>query len=192
MTLVSIYDVKKNERIGTGVFISPRAILTCQHVIARTRSIEVEIKFEGKRIFLTAKKIYSNTKLDFSILEVNEEHPHFVLGDSSKLDYTKSYTVECPHEKRKVFRQQLLQSIPLFDDPKENFSITLLGDALPLGTSGSPLLNDAREIVGLHWGGGTTSRNKKYGFAIPINMIKSKLHKKTTPKDVGQIPPGSC
>jgi endonuclease G len=159
--------------LGTGFLVSPKLLLTNNHVISNpeeTRSLIVEFQYERDY----AKSILPTTIFSF------DPQSFFVTNDEDDLDFTlialgkkitgplnledigylpmisasdkhvKGMFINCIQHPEGNFKQLVVRENHLL--ARTDNTLIYSSDTLP-GASGSPLFNDDWEVVGLHhWG----------------------------------------
>lgn len=179
--VVSIYPVKGHTGIiGTGTFISSTIILTCEHVVKKSKTVNAIVWYnEGiskkwnKLVHIKASVLYTCKSLDFALLEVDEPFTPMPLGLEAPLN--SDIKIVCPHEKASPYTGTITYNSGLATK-LERVSYTIEGSVLVPGTSGSPLVYQ-NKLVGLHWSVGSAREDRKKSFSVPFKFIYEKLQK---------------
>jgi hypothetical protein len=181
--VVSLYPVRGQgvSIVGAGTFISPRVILTCQHVVRAAKTFNVYVWYnEGvgrewdKVVHIKARAIYTCKSLDFALLEVDEDFDHMDVTSEAPLD--AECQIICPHRKDSPFKGTLKYNTIISGENLDRLSCVLVGPKPSPGTSGSPLVYEGR-LAGLHWGGGLKN-SAHLSLCVPFKYIAKKLTEK--------------
>lgn len=168
--------------LGSGVIIdSDGYILTNNHVVEN--AIEILITLPDKRHF-EAEVVGTDPRTDVALLKIDAKNLPFArMGDSEKVQVGEwVVAIGTP------FREDLNHSVtagivsavgrnlgiinPDYDFGIEDFIQT--DAAINPGNSGGPLVNLDGEIIGINTAiMSSTGSYQGYGFAIPINLVKS-------------------
>jgi tetratricopeptide (TPR) repeat protein len=163
---------------GTGFFVAPGLILTCDHVIEQTRSDPAQIIIHYKGENYPTQEIvqfFEKPYLDVALLRIQKfSHPCVFLDGAiepfARL-YSFGYTDEHPRGESVTLE---CEGRTFFEKPNQPF-LKLKGGQVQHGASGSPLLN---------WQTGKVCGVIKFtrdadtdigGGAIPIDAILAKL-----------------
>ena len=167
---------------GSGFFITPNVIVTCNHVINGARSIEIVYNNEIK---LSAVVIGSDKINDLALLRVtgleNVVSP-LLLGDSDSVrEGSRVYAVGFPLPMvmgtgAKVSEGIISSNSGLLGDVK----VLQISTPIQPGNSGGPLLNEQAEVVGVVSSGLNGMMMMKLGiipqnvnYAVKINNLRN-------------------
>jgi Trypsin-like peptidase domain len=175
-----VVAITHGESSGTGFFVAPNRVLTCQHVLEDSEN-PIELRWHGQRrnatIWAGQKK---NTKLrnvDLAVLKIENgsaawDHPCVLLGSEIQLK-DNLYTFGHPEgDYREGGESETFEyEGPVFEGKLELYKMKM-GEAVP-GLSGSPLLNlSSAKVCGVV----STTRGQGTllgGGAVPIRYLKS-------------------
>ncbi|HYG50175.1 MAG TPA: trypsin-like peptidase domain-containing protein [Flavobacteriales bacterium] len=153
---------KTNNLIGTGFMLTADGyVVTNYHIIkdalTNKKSVTLEQQIDGEMISYEADIVSSNKKLDFALLKINDP----VFKASQKVPYSISdknvtlaqriYTLGYPKDDI-VYTEGAISSLSGNESDTMFYQLTII--AAP-GSSGSPIINEKGELVGL-----LSSRNK--------------------------------
>ena len=177
---VSLYNKRRKGVIyieGTGVFISPKHILTCYHVSKNMVDVRAIVYYPNKLVHIDTKKVWKYAALDVALLEIvgddNEVFDHVsVYTDPTPLD--KEIEIICPHDKRTPMRGQLKYTQGLSFDYLDEVSYLIEGPRIVGGISGSPVLYES-SMIGLIHSRGLGKLNKYKSQCVPILLVWEKL-----------------
>lgn len=162
---------------GTGVFIAPTIILTCQHVVATGKKWRAFVRSKHGDTLLNVEKVYSNAKYDFALLRTPEEIQfEFLKMYLGPPPLDQEVQIWCPHEQKSPFKGILRYTQCISEDQLEEVSYLITGASLKPGTSGSPVLFK-NEILGMHYCIGVAKRNRHKSQCLPTKVIAEILAK---------------
>ena len=141
----AVWLIGTNRGIGTGFFISENKIVTNAHIIAEVKDLE-EITIVQRRTLrrLKANKIVRlSIRDDLALLKVDGVVSDFLSLPENPLNSSNVYALGYPQGQF----QEIRQTDVLTDD---YFSSDTFDTH---GASGSPLLNEAHQLVGVLYGG---------------------------------------
>ena len=137
----AVWKIKGNRWNGTGVFISENKIVTNAHVIEKVKDLEeITIVQKGNPRRLKVNKIGRlSIRDDLALLEVDGVVSDFIILPEDPLNSSNVYALGYPNGQF----QEIRQTGDLTEDYfySDNFDIR--------GASGSPLLNEAHQLVGV-------------------------------------------
>ncbi len=165
---------EERPRIGSGFIIHPDGyLITNFHVLSRFGQIEVEL-FGGEKAQATV--VGRDARTDLALLKITPPRPltALPLGDSDALKvgelvlaignpFGLDYAVTMGVVSRKG---RALGASGPYDEYIQTDA------AINPGNSGGPLLNLRGEVIGINT---ATVPNRRVGFAIPINFVKTLL-----------------
>jgi len=155
---------------GTGTIIEARGIiLTSEHVIRFARRGQVSVRTaDGETYFGVVR--FVDRQRDLALVEIlsDRRFATLPLGDARTLAVgQRVYTLEDPFASTALISGRIREIAPdgnLFTDL-----------ALSPGDSGSPLLNEAGEIIGVNRAVVRTQDNTSYGLAVNVATVKTFL-----------------
>lgn len=181
-----IKTIEMDVKSGTGFFVTPRHVVTNQHVVDGCKEIVVRGAVKPNAATLLA----SDKAKDLALLKVEEASPRtaYLRSNPGLKAGDKLYVIGYP-EKRAETGEYLLKEATVVD-PAFNFEGTtsiLFTDAVEQGNSGGPLLDVAGNVIGVVVGklsyfkrndqGKTTDKPYQIrGVAIGLPILKSFLH----------------
>ncbi|MBP2631961.1 MAG: hypothetical protein H6Q70_2589 [Firmicutes bacterium] len=168
---------------GSGFFITPNLIVTNNHVIDKAKNIEIVYNNDQKA---TATMIAKDPVNDLAILKVEDfkgsVSPLFLGNTQNAKDGDPVYAVGFPMpnmlgDKAKL-SEGIINSITGFKDDVRMYQISI---PIQPGNSGSPLLNDKGQVIGVvtaSMNGATTmlftgTIPQNVNFAVKINYIQN-------------------
>ena len=142
----AVWKIKIGEKYGTGFFISENKIVTNAHVIEKVKDLEeITIVQEGNLRRLNANKIVSlSIRYDLALLEVDEVVSDFIILPENPLNSSNVYALGYPQDQFQEIRQTGVLTDDYFSSDNSDLR----------GASGSPLFNEAHQLVGVLYRGG--------------------------------------
>ena len=159
-TAKAVWKIKVNQWTGTGFFISENKIVTNAHLVKHGKGTEdITIIQKGNPRRLKASKIVSlSIRYDLALLEVDGVVSDFLSLPESPLNSSNVYAFGYPNGQFQEIRQTgVLTANYFFSD---NFNIR--------GASGSPVLNEAHQLVGVLY-----KQRSNSIFFISLDTLKS-------------------
>ena len=151
--------------IGSGFFVKPDMIVTNIHAITDRGSVLVK-STDGKTTWKVEGVTAFDVKNDIVVLKVAGEGTPLPLGDSSVVQNGEHISVVgFPYGKYKV-AEGVVQS------RRESNKLIQMKADISAGNSGSPTLNDKRQVIGIVV---ESSSNYSCSWAIPSNALKALL-----------------
>ena len=137
----AVWKIKGNRWNGTGFFISENKIVTNAHVVGNVKDLEeITIVQEGNPRRLKANKIVNlSIRDDLALLEVDGVVSDFIILSEDPLNSSNVYALGYPNGRFQEIRQMSVLQDDYF--VSNNLDIK--------GASGSPLLNEAHQLVGV-------------------------------------------
>lgn len=160
--------------IGTGFFMSPHIVITCEHVVGKRKQVKAAIKYSNKEVHALGKVIFVCKRLDFALVEFPDAYTRMHIGVSVPLDV--ECEIICPHEKKSPYTGRMVYNSTM-GDYLESVAYMLEGQQLPPGTSGSPLIYEGK-AVGMHYSGGFTGFHSEKSLCVPMSYIVETIRKK--------------
>ncbi|MDP2193826.1 MAG: trypsin-like peptidase domain-containing protein, partial [Alphaproteobacteria bacterium] len=163
---------------GSGVIVDKNGlIVTCAHVINHAEKITV-IMDTGREF--DAKKLYENTEHDIAFIQIqdaeNQEFPFVQMGDAHTLTITEPvYAIGNAFNMGQSVTSGIISATNRIVD--DQFSLQTDAAVNP-GNSGGGLFDGSGNYIGLPNAILTrTGANHGVGFAKPVNLIKSYMHR---------------
>ncbi len=141
----AVWKIELKEGTGTGFFISENTIVTNAHVINAVKDLEeITIVQEGNPRRLKVKKIVRlSIRYDLALLEVDGVVSDFLSLPEDSLKSSNVYALGYPTSQFREIRQTgVLKADYFFSDNSDTG-----------GASGSPVLNEDHQLVGVLHGG---------------------------------------
>jgi S1-C subfamily serine protease len=166
---------------GSGIVLDRAGdILTNEHVVAG--ATQVAVTFENN-VTVTGSVIGSDTSSDLALIRVNPAHlllHPLTLGNSNGVAVgDAAATIGAPFGLNRTFTTGVISATDRTITSPNGFPIqgALQTDApINPGNSGGPLLDAAGDVIGINSQISTdTGSGDGVGFAIPINLAKTKL-----------------
>lgn len=157
-------------RTGTGFAINAHTLVTNRHVIENTRKLQVTT-YDGHSVDVTA--VSAASVADLAIVTIEEA-----------MDAAPVLAQEDPGEGDEISvvgypgGRQLTTVTGIVIGPAVDPLGTALGDVLATtapvepGSSGSPVLNEAGEVVGVIY----AKNDSEQSFMVPVSMLRALLH----------------
>ena len=160
----AVWKIKGLGFSGTGFFISENKIVTNAHVVRNVKDLEeITIVQEGNPRRLKANKIGRlSIRDDLALLEVDRVVSDFIILPEDQLNSSNVYALGYPHGRFEEIRQ-----IGVFKD-----GYLLSDNSDTRGASGSPLLNEAHQLVGILYQG-----FQNYNSVIDVTDINAFIKK---------------
>ncbi len=187
----NIVDLSSN--IGSGFIVDDKGlIITNQHVVLNPNLDYKVVDYKGNEY--TVNEVYRDDINDIALLSVNScpdgkeckssMLDSVKLGDSSKLkvgegvvaigtplgQYAGSATTGIVSG---LERSVTASAGGFWSEPKKYDNVIQTDAAINPGNSGGPLLNMKSEVIGVNFA--TTSGADNIAFALPINIVRSRL-----------------
>ncbi len=156
----AVWRIIGEKSSGTGFFISKNKIVTNAHVVQSAKDAEeITIVQEGNPRRLKVKKIVRlSIRYDLALLEVDGVVSDFLSLPEDPLNYSNVYALGYPKGQFQEIRQTgVLKEDSFFSDNSDTG-----------GASGSPVLNEDHQLVGVLHGG-----IYNYNIFIGLETLKS-------------------
>ncbi len=176
---------KIEQNIGSGFIISSDGlIITNKHVVDDTEAVYKVLTNDQKTY--EVKQIYRDSSNDIAILKIDANGlKPLKMGDSSKLKLGQiTVAIGTPlGEFTNTVTSGIVSGLGrgiTAGSPYEGY-VEKLDDviqtdaAISPGNSGGPLLNSSGEVIGINTA--IASEGQNIGFAIPVNIVKSRIDK---------------
>jgi hypothetical protein len=165
-----IKSAKKNTSFGTGFAVGENIIITARHVIENKKSIKV--CFDGKH-WIKAKLVKQSDALDIAVLEVSSKLTYILPLTAEEKAYagdrvfTFGYPVVQILGSEIKYSEGAISSMSGLKDDQ-----TLIQTTVPIqpGNSGSPLLNEYGEVIGMLTSTAALPSFLKFTGTIPQNI----------------------
>ena len=170
----AIWKIQIDRVGGTGFFISPNLFVTNFHIVAYRDFFDLKrtsLSQETHSRVLGIKRVYALSALDdLAILETKESVTNWLdIADNTPKPYEKLFSIGYPGEHwakvRKTgnisYQNKYIYSFP--------FNHIYLG-----GSSGSPVLNQENQIVGIFFSS-TSNSNSNTAYVIKVKRLKKLL-----------------
>lgn len=184
--LNSTVRVRLENSSGSGVFISPRRIITNQHVVTDNKTVTIDGWVDGKLVTLPATVIRVDESRDLAILEIkrNWRGRFAKIAKSAPRAGDHVYACGSPFGLQSFCTEGQV-GLPLMDVPGLGGKRLMMSAPIAPGNSGGALFNEAGEIVGIAEAGlqtpsGPMSRQfwGHIAFALPVDMIRDFLRRR--------------
>ena len=185
------YDIKNPKNpiidkssIGSGFFINPNVIVTCSHVVNKSKTIYITVPMLSD-IKYKAKIIFFCDKLDIALLETLEYKSKLYLN----IDISNNILLQ---------DSVIVIGFPLGSDKQKitkgivsgmERGLIQIDSAINSGNSGGPLINSNNKVIGIITSKIENASN--IGYCIPISYIKIFV-RKNKPLDDSIIQYNSC
>lgn len=166
--------------VGTGMIINQDGyILTNYHVVQGAQQVKVTLS-NGKQV--NAKVVNYDANYDVAVIKITDtiQVPAVVeIGDSDNLQVAET-VVAIGNPLGTDFFGSVTSGIvsalnrKINGDPN-NLSYIQTDAAINAGNSGGPLINSRGQVIGINTAKIKESGVEGLGFAIPINVVKSKI-----------------
>ncbi|HLP10327.1 MAG TPA: trypsin-like peptidase domain-containing protein [Flavobacteriales bacterium] len=149
-------DKKTNNVIGTGFMLTADGyVVTNYHLIKgalkRKRGVTLEQQIDGKVISYNASIISSSEKLDFALLKITDpafkaaKKTPYSISDKNVALAQKIYTLGYPKDDI-VYTEGAISSLSGNESDTMFYQLSIISAP---GSSGSPIINEKGELVGL-------------------------------------------
>jgi hypothetical protein len=159
---------------GTGWFYGDgKTVVTNAHILkGRYNVLKVYNVATGKEYTIDHVN-YLNTKDDVAALTVREENDAFLaISDVAPVEGSNVTVIGNPKEHYGTVTTGIVSA--LRTDPKAG-SVMQISAPISHGSSGSPVLNDSGEVIGMVWGGDPQNDAHDLNYAVPQDLLKSDL-----------------
>jgi S1-C subfamily serine protease len=159
---------------GTGWFYGDgKTVVTNAHILTGTYNVlKVHNVATGKEYTIDHVN-YLNPKDDVAALTVREENDGFLaISDVAPVEGNNVTVIGNPKEHYGTVTTGIVSA--LRSDPKAG-STMQISAPISHGSSGSPVLNDNGEAIGMVWGGDPQTDAHDLNYAVPQDILKSDL-----------------
>ena len=163
----AVVTIQDQHTKGTGFNISNGGfIITNKHVVDNMYLITVT--FPNGKIF-NGTIIYEDSNLDLALLEIEGENlPYLPLAEPKSWEVEEQiYVIGNP-----LFHNQIANEGDILEGSSMD-GILKLSAPIYKGNSGSPVINESGEVVGVVYAVSTIDQT---GIAIPIEQVLERLH----------------
>jgi hypothetical protein len=163
----AVFTVKTEKSKGTGFMVTPYSVFTCHHVIVGSRNIT--LNSEGHLDIPVTRMIGFDEKIDVArLLFTQKTGTPPRIGNPDKLKPgDKLYVIGSPRGLEYTITEGILSARREFN----GFKLLQITNPISPGSSGSPVINEFGEVVGM-----VTSQlreSQQINFAIPIETVLS-------------------
>jgi S1-C subfamily serine protease len=141
--------VQESEYSGTGFSVNEHNIVTAYHLVKNAKKIEVS--FDGEK-WISASLVKSSESLDIAILKVSKELPHFLPLTSKDKPAAGDKVFTFGYPVVELLGNEIKYSegaISSMSGIKNDQSLIQTTVPIQPGNSGSPLLNEQGEVIGM-------------------------------------------
>ncbi len=125
---------------GTGFFVAPGLILTCNHVVKNAEAKDIEVCWQDKTYSVT--QVEATEEPDLALLQVEIEAHPCVFLDEQVNPFDRLYSYGYPPDK--MSNSALCQCEGISEDGQ---ILSIVSDTVRPGLSGAPLLNNRTQKV---------------------------------------------
>ena len=157
---------------GSGFIVNREGmIVTNYHVIADAAKVKVKLNIKTLPV---KGMIYSDIDNDIAILKIeSKQHAKVKLSDSDKVKVgEKIYVIGSPHGLENTISEGIVSGIRKIS---VNQSVIQISAPISPGSSGSPVMNENGEAIGI--AAFIIKEAQNISFAIPINLIQPAITK---------------
>jgi serine protease Do len=172
---------EKSQGSGSGVIVTPDGyIVTNNHVVEGADEDGIEVRMENQKLRYKAKLVGTDPTTDIAVIKIDQDNlPVAALGNSDNVQVGEwVLAIGNPLGLTSTVTAGIVsaigRNINIISDRYgiENFIQT--DAAINPGNSGGPLVNLNGEVIGINTAIATTNmRYQGYGFAVPINIVKT-------------------
>lgn|GEM_PF-2059657 len=161
----AVYVIDSYNSLGSGFALGKNCIVTNEHVVTNSDKINL-ISYSGKQYKAVVMGL--NKELDIAVLYVpNATFPHFTVGNQSKIkDGDDVYAIGVPKSMSYTLTKGIISA-------KERnlgrYPYIQIDAAINEGNSGSPLLNEYGEVIGMITF--KIANSEGISLAIPIKRV---------------------
>jgi hypothetical protein len=165
-----------NDRVsqGSGWFCGDgKTVVTNSHVLKGTYNVLKVYNVATGKEYTIDHVNYLNSKDDVAALTVREANDAFLaISDVAPVEGSSVTVIGNPMEHFGTVTTGVVSA--LRTDPKAGSVMQISAPVSP-GSSGSPVLNDNGEVIGMVWGGDTENDAHDLNYAVPQDVLKSDL-----------------
>ncbi|MER3523772.1 MAG: trypsin [Ignavibacteria bacterium] len=174
-------EPEKSQGSGSGVIVTPDGyIVTNNHVVDGADEDGIEVRMDNQKIRYKARLVGTDPTTDLAVIKIDQNNlPVASLGNSDNVQVGEwVLAIGNPLGLTSTVTAGIVsalgRNINIISDRYgiENFIQT--DAAINPGNSGGPLVNLNGEVIGINTAIATTNmRYQGYGFAVPINIVKT-------------------
>lgn len=172
---------EKSQGSGSGVIVTPDGyIVTNNHVVEGADEDGIEVRMDNQKLRYKARLVGTDPTTDIAVIKIDQKDlPVAALGNSDNIQVGEwVLAIGNPLGLTSTVTAGIVsaigRNINIISDQYgiENFIQT--DAAINPGNSGGPLVNLNGEVIGINTAIATTNmRYQGYGFAVPINIVKT-------------------
>lgn len=174
-------EQEKSQGAGSGVIVtSDGYIVTNNHVVEDADESGIEVQMENQKTRYKAKVIGTDPTTDLAVIKIDKKNlPVAALGNSDNVQVGEwVLAIGNPLSLSSTVTAGIVsaigRAINIISDQYgiENFIQT--DAAINPGNSGGALVNMSGEVIGINTAIATTNMSYQgYGFAVPVNIVKT-------------------
>jgi hypothetical protein len=159
---------------GTGWFYGDgKTVVTNAHILKGTYNVLKVYNVTTGKEYTIDHVNYLNPKDDVAALTVREENDAFLaISNLAPVEGNNVTVIGNPMEHYGTVTTGIVSA--LRTDPKAG-SIMQISAPVSHGSSGSPVLNDNGQVIGMVWGGDPQNDAHDLNYAVPQDILKSDL-----------------
>jgi serine protease Do len=171
----AVVHIRVGSTRGSGFIINPLGyILTAHHVVSEAKEIEIRL---ANRTRLRGEIVATDAQIDFAIIKIagKQELPFLALSDSDALKVGELVgSIGYPFGTESSMHLGIVSRSGKRQGRSAAFDHIQVDSGANSGESGGPLVNTKGHVVGM-----ITQASEKgtIGFAVPINVIKTLIHR---------------
>ncbi|GAE24490.1 hypothetical protein JCM9140_423 [Halalkalibacter wakoensis JCM 9140] len=167
----AVVTIQGNGGRGTGFAISEDGYILTNHHVIHNRA-PLAVVFPTGDIF-HAEVLESKEELDVALLKIEaEEVPYLPIRQEDAIEKEKIYVIGSP-----LSQTQIVNEGEVLND-EEPYQVLKISNAIFPGHSGSPVLSEQGEVVGVVYARSVPSigsQEEGHGLAIPIEIIVDEM-----------------
>jgi S1-C subfamily serine protease len=159
---------------GTGWFYGDgKTVVTNAHILKGTYNLLKVYSVATGKEYTVDHVNYLNPKDDVAALTVRQENRSFLaISDIAPIEGSNVTVIGNPKEHYGTVTTGIVSA--LRGNPKAG-SVMQISAPVSHGSSGSPVLNDNGEVIGMIWGGDPQNDAHDLNYAVPQEILKSDL-----------------
>jgi hypothetical protein len=158
---------------GTGWFYDSKTVITNAHILKGTYSVLKVYNVASGKEYTVDHINYLNVKDDVAALTVREENDSFLtLASVAPLEGNNVTVIGNPKEHFGTVTTGIVSAIRT---GTKYGPIMQVSAPISHGSSGSPVLNDNGEVIGMVWGGDPQDDAHDLNYAVPQAVLQSDL-----------------
>lgn len=172
---------EKSRGAGSGVIITPDGyIVTNNHVVESADEDGIEVLLENQKTTYKAKLIGTDPTTDLAVIKIDQKNlPVAALGNSDNVQVGEwVLAIGNPLGLTSTVTGGIVsaigRNIRIINDEYGIEHFIQTDAAINPGNSGGALVNMSGEVIGINTAIATTNmRYQGYGFAVPVNIVKT-------------------